>query len=256
MGFVLLNRSTPVKITSYCTTAAIAFGAATLMLGAAPANATFVAAICDNAACSGTPGTDFFIVQDNAAGQDGSPITGAIIAAATLNGYTFLLNTSQSKPLLGSAAVPQLDLNFTVTSGANPTGSIFMFASDTDFTGGNSMLLTIGGTNSGGSGSVIGSAFGGNSNTSRDTSHLIGSLGPFTTAAYSGSATEPFAPGVNPFSLTLEAQITRTTAGTSTGDLNMSAVPEPATWAMMLLGFAGLGFMAYRRKNSTAFRFA
>src|SRR5581483_7885794 len=27
------------------------------------------------------------------------------------------------------------------------------------------------------------------------------------------------------------------------------AVPEPATWAMMLLGFCGLGFMAYRRKN-------
>jgi hypothetical protein len=26
-----------------------------------------------------------------------------------------------------------------------------------------------------------------------------------------------------------------------------SAVPEPSTWAMMLLGFAGLGFMAYRR---------
>jgi hypothetical protein len=27
-----------------------------------------------------------------------------------------------------------------------------------------------------------------------------------------------------------------------------SAVPEPSTWAMMLFGFAGLGFMAYRRK--------
>jgi PEP-CTERM motif-containing protein len=27
------------------------------------------------------------------------------------------------------------------------------------------------------------------------------------------------------------------------------AVPEPSTWAMMLLGFAGLGFMAYRRKS-------
>ena len=26
------------------------------------------------------------------------------------------------------------------------------------------------------------------------------------------------------------------------------AVPEPSTWAMLLLGFAGLGFMAYRRK--------
>jgi hypothetical protein len=30
----------------------------------------------------------------------------------------------------------------------------------------------------------------------------------------------------------------------------LSAVPEPSTWAMMLLGFAGIGFMAYRRKNN------
>jgi hypothetical protein len=29
-----------------------------------------------------------------------------------------------------------------------------------------------------------------------------------------------------------------------------SAVPEPSTWAMMILGFCGLGFMAYRRKHS------
>lgn len=28
-----------------------------------------------------------------------------------------------------------------------------------------------------------------------------------------------------------------------------SAVPEPTTWAMMLMGFAGLGFMAYRRSR-------
>lgn len=33
---------------------------------------------------------------------------------------------------------------------------------------------------------------------------------------------------------------------------SVPAVPEPATWAMMLLGFAGLGFMGYRRK--AAFR--
>jgi hypothetical protein len=30
------------------------------------------------------------------------------------------------------------------------------------------------------------------------------------------------------------------------------AVPEPSTWAMMLLGFAGIGFMAYRRKSEPA----
>jgi hypothetical protein len=30
------------------------------------------------------------------------------------------------------------------------------------------------------------------------------------------------------------------------------AVPEPSTWAMLLLGFAGLGFTAYRRKSTLA----
>ena len=30
------------------------------------------------------------------------------------------------------------------------------------------------------------------------------------------------------------------------------AVPEPSTWAMMILGFAGIGFMAFRRKSKPA----
>jgi hypothetical protein len=29
----------------------------------------------------------------------------------------------------------------------------------------------------------------------------------------------------------------------------VAAVPEPSTWAMMILGFFGVGFMAYRRRN-------
>ena len=41
--------------------------------------------------------------------------------------------------------------------------------------------------------------------------------------------------------------------GASTGPLNTAAinaaVPEPSTWAMLLIGFAGLGFMACRRKS-------
>lgn len=28
-----------------------------------------------------------------------------------------------------------------------------------------------------------------------------------------------------------------------------SAVPEPSTWAMLILGFAGVGYLAYRRRN-------
>jgi len=36
------------------------------------------------------------------------------------------------------------------------------------------------------------------------------------------------------------------------GGVSISAVPEPATWAMLLLGFAGVGFMAYRRRHQAA----
>lgn len=31
-----------------------------------------------------------------------------------------------------------------------------------------------------------------------------------------------------------------------------AGVPEPSTWAMMIVGFAGVGFMAYRRKSKPA----
>jgi hypothetical protein len=34
------------------------------------------------------------------------------------------------------------------------------------------------------------------------------------------------------------------------------AVPEASTWAMMILGFFGIGFIAYRRKRESTFRLA
>jgi hypothetical protein len=34
-----------------------------------------------------------------------------------------------------------------------------------------------------------------------------------------------------------------------------ATAPEPSTWAMMILGFMGVGFMAYRRKSPSRFRF-
>jgi len=40
--------------------------------------------------------------------------------------------------------------------------------------------------------------------------------------------------------------------GTSFGTFAVAPVPELSTWAMMILGFAGVGFMAYRRKNKMA----
>jgi hypothetical protein len=35
-----------------------------------------------------------------------------------------------------------------------------------------------------------------------------------------------------------------------------AAVPEPSTWAMMILGFLGLGFIGYRKSSNASFRMA
>lgn len=40
------------------------------------------------------------------------------------------------------------------------------------------------------------------------------------------------------------------------GDVSISAVPEASTWAMMILGFLGVGFVAYRRKSGAVLRVA
>jgi hypothetical protein len=45
------------------------------------------------------------------------------------------------------------------------------------------------------------------------------------------------------------------TGGTRTAVFTLAAaVPEPSTWAMMILGFAGIGFMAYRRRGQPSLR--
>jgi CHRD domain/PEP-CTERM motif len=64
---------------------------------------------------------------------------------------------------------------------------------------------------------------------------------------------------------TLDAQLANILGGHSyinfhtvqfgTGEVrgNIAAIPEPSTWAMMILGFAGIGYVTYRRrKQSTA----
>jgi hypothetical protein len=64
--------------------------------------------------------------------------------------------------------------------------------------------------------------------------------------------------GLDPLNTTaFITALTFTGAGNFTGTMTpitteVGAVPEPSTWAMMILGFAGIGFMAYRRKFKPA----
>src|ERR1700722_8836493 len=60
----------------------------------------------------------------------------------------------------------------------------------------------------------------------------ITGLAPFTTATFSSTN--------NAFEFSLAATPVTQTGGT----------PEPATWAMMMIGFAGLGYAAFRRHSN------
>jgi choice-of-anchor C domain-containing protein len=44
--------------------------------------------------------------------------------------------------------------------------------------------------------------------------------------------------------------------GPALDNVSVAAVPESSTWAMMILGFLGVGFVSYRRRGRVAIRFA
>ena len=76
---------------------------------------------------------------------------------------------------------------------------------------------------------------------------------PLDTATFTGLGTETLStvdnPGAGLYSLQEVFVIHATGAGDTnlSIDLTSSVIPEPSTWAMMLLGFAGLAFLGYRQ---------
>lgn len=60
--------------------------------------------------------------------------------------------------------------------------------------------------------------------------------------------------GSGPHSITVTGNVVgRSQGGSYSGVLNVAAVPEPATWALMIMGFAGAGAMMRRRRATAAF---
>jgi hypothetical protein len=79
-----------------------------------------------------------------------------------------------------------------------------------------------------------------------DTFTVANTLPNFQTQFLGFISTDPF----NAITLTVPTDASWVVSDfTTNAQALTSAIPEPSTWAMMLLGFAGVGFMAYRRKS-------
>jgi hypothetical protein len=78
-------------------------------------------------------------------------------------------------------------------------------------------------------------------------------IGPVAATANCGPNCQGFAGSALLDAGNYYLDVSGTGGGTSGygGNLAVAAVPEPSTWAMLLLGFCGIGLMAYRRKGSS-----
>ena len=76
----------------------------------------------------------------------------------------------------------------------------------------------------------------------------------FTTAAGTFNVFDGIADGGTTDTNTPYGLIVASTGAETfgTGTL-IAAVPEPSTWAMMILGFLGVGFMSYRKRTTVRF---
>ena len=54
------------------------------------------------------------------------------------------------------------------------------------------------------------------------------------------------------YTLVINGDVAANQSGSLGGSVTVSAVPEPATWLMMLLGMAGVGFVVSRRRRKTS----
>jgi hypothetical protein len=175
----------------------------------------------------------------------------AITATATANSTA-----------LSSEAITSLNYYFAISGPASldPTASVNVFASGSLFSDSGTMtstdFLRVAGATI-----VNATSVGGNNNGAFTTSATVSSLfynvdylvemNVFALAHPSGTATAFLDPYLflDPSLVALGYSII-TSPGI--GNSLASAVPEPSTWAMMILGFAGIGFMTYRRKSKPA----
>jgi PEP-CTERM motif len=185
-----------------------------------------------------------------------------LLPTFTLNGVT--VQGESAMAIQGTSGNPDI-LNDSVLTVTNTTGvskSVVVVVGETDFNGpvskysaagsgtwqgnvGESITMNWYADSANGQGGTGGATPGTLLTTFSNTSTTF--LGGFTNGTASGT----FA-AAGPVSMTMAASYTLKGHGELLNrgfNESLSAVPEPSTWAMMVIGFAGLGYAAFRRNS-------
>ena len=167
--------------------------------------------------------------------------------------WTVNVTTGLSKPTLGSAPFPVMDLNSVNVSGLG-AGTLIIEFTDTDFTGvlpgGVGFTAAIGGTTQG---TVNYNTYLDAGNVAFAQTTAVTSQGPFAGGAFSGTAGGATnGPTAGSYSLTQIVTITHSGGGqVSSFDADIRGqVPEPGTVLLFGTGLAGLGLWNWKKKKA------
>lgn len=190
--------------------------------------------VCDGQAQDLNPGVGIITLLVNGAG-----------------GWNFNVETGFSKPAVGSATRPELDIVFSAMS--TGAGSLAILLWDTDFllTGEANGSLAIGGTGAAGASVTQRVGYNGTNGGGPWPALASQSFGPFGSGAtpFSGAVSATYEALTAPYSLAMDVTITHRSAGITTGNASFS-VPEPGSFALAGLALLGLA-AAGRRKVGT-----
>ena len=203
-----------------------------------------------------TSGLDVKEVTDGLPGDMALGNAGAVVFIGAIGDFSFNVTTGTTKPMIGAADDPRLDLGVSslVSSGA---GTLKIEFSETDFTGPlpqASFLTDVGGTIDTAGNTVRIQSYLDTSNTIYGTGTLIGDTGDLDNSALPGNAFagadfSGLIPVNSPFSVTLVATITHSGAGQiSTFNAEVLPTPEPSTFLMLGMGLVGL--VGYRKRQA------
>lgn len=166
-------------------------------------------------------------------------------AGPSFQGWDITLNNVDIvNPIVGWNAPAFEGLQILDLVGYGSTGAI---AQSFTTTPGQSYLLTFGYGNNPGSGPAEANVtvFGSSSLLSALVFHNTSTTGNLNWSTYSTS----FVANSETTTLAFNTTIGGNNGGILLDAVAVSAVPEPATWAMMIFGFAGIALMAYRRSR-------
>jgi hypothetical protein len=192
-----------------------------------------------------TSGATTITILDNSI-LDLSSLPGTVVYSGAIGSFFVNVDTGITKPTIGGAMQPELDLNWVVVSGG--AGSLTIEFSETDFLLDAPLPLSVtagaGGT-LGGVGTLTYMTYLDDPNALFGTGSLLTTQN-FSSLAYSGvkyastNATQPY-------SLTQVMTITHGSGITnSSGDLTLK-VPEPGSLLLLGSGLLGVGIWGRRR---------